>query len=186
VTGFFKALSSTLLALVAAGCASNPHYVYPMLPRPDDRERTLTCEQLDDDILRSDAVRWSMRIEGMKVRTSTTNAWMAMAMIPFFAVGGVPPFVPDLGPQAHLIAADARVVGLLEIKRSRGCPARATADPTVTDLDVLGQLQASEADWKAKKISEKTALANRMRLLDGLCDPQTIRASAKETMLPGP
>jgi hypothetical protein len=81
-------------------------------------------------------------------------------------------------------AADTRIVGLLEIKSSKGCPARSTADPAVTDLDVLQQLQGSEADWKARKIPEKTALANRARLLDGLRSPRAAPASGGESELP--
>jgi hypothetical protein len=155
-----------------------------LLPPPADTERALICEQLDDDILRSDAVLWSMRKEGMKVRTSTANAGLILANVPMLARSILPASFPDLGRQARLSAADARIVGLLDINSGKGCPARSTADPAVTELDVLHQLQGSEADWKSRKISEKTALARRARLLDGLRNPQAVRASATEAALP--
>jgi hypothetical protein len=116
----------------------------------------------------------------MKVRTNATNTGWIFANIPLMLVGGAAVSMPDLARQAHLSAADARIAGLLEIKSSKNCLARATADPRVTDLDVLHQLQVSEADWKVGRISEKTAIVNRTRLLDGLCDPQAIRASRSE------
>lgn len=176
---------ATLGVLVAAGCASYPQHDYPMLPLPTDHDRALACEQLDDEILRGDAVRWSMRSEGIRVRTSATNTGGLLANLTLIAVGGVSVPLPNWGDQALLSAADARIVGLLEIKSSKACPARATVDPSVTDLDVLRQLQTSEADWKANRISEFTAITDRMRLLDGLCDPQAIRASRSDATLPG-
>jgi hypothetical protein len=177
-------LLSALVSFAIAACASRPTHVYPLLQPPAETERALTCEQLDDDILRSDAVRWSMRSEGMKVRTSTANAGLILANIPMLAIGVLPASFPDLGRQARVNAADVRIVGLLEIKSGKGCPAQSTADPALSDLDVLRQLQGSDADWKARRISEKTAIANRARLLDGLRGPRAIQASGSQAGLP--
>jgi hypothetical protein len=174
-----RVLSSALLALAAAACAGNTRHVYPMLPLPGDRERAATCEQVDDDILRTDAVRWSMRSEGMTLRTSATNTGLLLAGLSLVAVGAMPMVAPDLGRQAQLGAADARLVALLEIKKSNACPERATADPSHADLDVLRQLQALAADRQARNISEHAALAERTRLLDGLCDPRAISTSGR-------
>jgi hypothetical protein len=179
-------MSSVLGALAIAGCQSHPTHVYPMLPPAASGERALNCDQLDDAILRSDAVRWSMRTEGMKVRTSATNTGEVLASIPMIAVSRVLVTFTDLDNQARVSAADTRIIGLLEIKSSKGCPARATTTSNVTDLDVLHQLQILDADWKAQKISEGIAIDHRAHLLDGLCDPQAIRAAKTDAKPPQP
>jgi hypothetical protein len=158
-------LEHALRALVfgaIGGCASAPHHDYPVLPQPDALTQTLDCGQLDDRILRADAIRWSLRAEGVKPQLP--EGWISKLVEP--------------RPQERraLESAERRITGLLELKAQKGCPGRASALARVTDLDILVKLRAVADHPEQDRYSRWTALNERTRLLDGLCDPQAIRA----------
>jgi hypothetical protein len=72
------------------------------------------------------------------------------------------------GGHAVLNAADGRILQLLQVKRSRGCPARATALPGKNDLTLLGELESIQGRIDAGKADEALLLEERTSLLDHL------------------
>jgi len=116
--------------------------------------------QLDDGILRTDAIRWSLRTEGVEPLPE----------------GGIRILEPRPQERRALESADRRITGLVDLKAQKGCPGRASAVPGMTDLDILVKLRAVTNDSKKDRYSRWRALNERTCLLDGLCDPQAIRA----------
>jgi hypothetical protein len=150
------------------GCAYRP-----MIQRPAEAVRpeyaSYDCSQLDAAILKIDTVRWVIRDDGGELETSGHKAARYAGnflMIPLsLGAGGGPFYMTDDG---HLVlnAADYRILELLRLKRARGCPAAATSEPGMTDLqmlEVLESLMPATGSPDRQTCDDRTALLDRLR-----------------------
>lgn len=158
-----------LASLAVAACAYQPTIEHPMSHPVMPGDAALDCEQLDLAILRTDTVRWVIRDDGGSLETSKERGSRYAAnviVIPLsLAVGGG--YIRDHG-SAVLDAADRRILGLLRLKRERGCPARDTAEPAMTDLQMLAVLEPlmpEDGDPDRAALDRRTALLDKLRAL---------------------
>jgi hypothetical protein len=156
--------------LALAACSYQPSMQHPKLPALVPIDTTMACPQIDVAIDRADTVRWLIRDDGGRLETSSHRAARYTGnflLVPLSVLAMTPMFMPDSG-HAVLDAADGRIRELLQLKRDRGCPPRATALPELDDLALLGALEATQADFGAGRVDEEQMLKQRTRLLDGL------------------
>jgi hypothetical protein len=156
--------------LALAACSYQPSMQHPKLPALVPIDTTMACPQIDVAIDRADTVRWLIRDDGGRLETSSHRAARYTGnfiLIPLSVLGGSPTMMAD-GGHAVLDAADGRIRELLQLKRDRGCPPRATALPELDDLALLGALEATQADFGAGRVDEEQMLKQRTKLLDGL------------------
>jgi len=150
------------------GCAYRP-----MIQRPAEAVRpeyaSYDCSQLDAAILKIDTVRWVIRDDGGNLETSGHKAARYAGnflMIPLaMGAGGGPIYMTD-GGHVVLNAADQRILELLRLKRVRGCPAAATSEPGMTDLqmlEVLEPLMPATGTPDRQTCDDRTALLDRLR-----------------------
>ena len=76
--------------------------------------------------------------------------------------------IRDDGGHTVLNAADGRIRELLQLKRDRGCPARATTLPGMDDLALLVELEAVQVQLDAGRGEQAALFGQRTKLLDGL------------------
>jgi len=158
------------IGLVLAACSYQPSMQHPKLPALAPIDTTMDCRQIDVAIDRADTVRWLIRDDGGRLETSNHRAARYTAnfiLVPLSVLAMSPAYMPD-GGHAVLDAADGRIRELLQLKRDRGCPQRATALPEMDDLALLGELEAVKADFGAGRVDEEQMLKRCTRLLDGL------------------
>jgi hypothetical protein len=153
-------LSAALLATFAlAGCQHQYQQTisYPKLLPAGAIEAGFDCAQLDDSILKTDAVRWVMREDGARL----VSPGKELAVIMLVAL--------DEGHNA-VHRADLRLHSLLSLKKDRHCLPRPTGHEAMTDLDLYEKLAALLDQEKTKESSAHTAelRAQRMQLLDKL------------------
>jgi hypothetical protein len=153
-------LSAALLATLAlAGChlQHRQTILYPKLVPAGAIEAGFDCAQLDDSILKTDAVRWVMREDGARL----VSPGMQLAVIALAS--------PDDGHSA-VHRADLRLVSLLSLKKGRNCLAQPTGHEAMTDLELYERVTALLDQEKAQDSSaHKTDLrVQRMQLLDKL------------------
>jgi hypothetical protein len=163
---------SLALALSLAACvAYAPSINHPTLAPPGSAEQTMDCARLDVALDRTDTVRWVIRDDGGTLEASSDRtaryAANAVLVVPLSLLLRNPVWFPD-GGHAVLNAADRRILELLQLKRSRGCPARATALPGKNDLTLLGELESIQGRIDAGKGDEALLLEERTKLLDHL------------------
>jgi hypothetical protein len=159
---------SLAVALSLAACvAYAPSITHPTLAPPGSAEQTMDCARLDIALDRTDTVRWVIRDDGGTLETSSNRAAGYVLAVPLSLLVRSPVFFGG-GGHAVLNAADGRILQLLQVKRSRGCPARATALPGKNDLTLLGELESIQGRIDAGKADEALLLEERTSLLDHL------------------
>jgi hypothetical protein len=160
-------------------CQHQPTISYPELRVAGDRERSLDCDAIEDQILKADAIRWVMREDGARLLSrwdlggrAAVNA--AAVIAGAFGVPLPPPYLSDEGSVA-LDQADQRVVSLLSLKSRKGCAPSPTAIEGKTDADLLVGLEEALAKERAatNPTEAMSSLAERTRLLDSLRPPST-------------
>lgn len=130
--------------------------------KPEDA--TYNCSQLEAAILRTDTVRWVIREDGGSLETSGHQAARLAGNLLLILGGG---YMND-GGHAVLNAADQRIAYLLRLKRDHDCPASATSEPGMTDLQMLEVL---EPLMPPNRTPDRQALDQRTSLLDHLRAP---------------
>jgi hypothetical protein len=163
---------SLALALTLASCVTyEPSIKHPTVAPPGSAEQKMDCAQIDVALDRADTVRWVIRSDGGELETSSDRAARYAAnvvlAVPLSILLSRPGYFPD-GGHAVLNAVDGRILAMLQLKRSRGCPPRATALPGKDDLTLLGELEPVQAMIDAGKGDEGVLFEQRTRLLDGL------------------
>jgi hypothetical protein len=156
-----------LACLAASGCASGgyrPTIEYPKAALKKPADSSYDCAQLDAAILRVDTVRWVIRDDGGRLETTGHRVARYAGNVLIFPLtsGG---YLTD-GGHAALDAADHRILELLRLKRTRGCPARPTAEADMTDLqmlDVLEPLMPADGSPDRKALDRRTALLDHLR-----------------------
>jgi len=160
------------IAMLEACNASIGCVYRPMIQHPAEAVRpeyaSYDCGQLDAAILKIDTVRWVIRDDGGELETSGHKAARYAGnflMVPLSLGLGHPGYLND-GGHAVLNAADYRIFELLRLKRARGCPAAATAEPGTTDLqmlEVLEPLMPATESADRQTYDDRTALLDRLR-----------------------
>jgi hypothetical protein len=164
-------MSATLaVALSLAACSYQQSLRHPKLPPLVPIDLTMDCRQIDLTLDRADTVRWLIRDDGGKLETSGHRAARYAGnaiVIPISLISYFPTYIPD-GGHTVLNAADGRIRELLQLKRDRGCPPRATALPGLDDLALLVELEGVQAQLDGDRGKESELLERRTTLLDGL------------------
>ncbi len=185
----------TACLLLQGGCASRSKdpgpLAYPFFKPAGDNAKELTCVQLDRTLRRVDAVRWSMRLDGKKAYTqlekvgqSIVMAGMSALLFPLdpfhstlYGVSSVAnPFVDD-----PVSAADARIIGLLRIKRDKNCAATRSGHAGKTDLDVLAALVLLGGQCLDDLREESDCIERRTEWMDRLYLEQPLAEMANPT-----
>lgn len=160
------------IAMVEACSASIGCAYRPMIQHPAEAVRpeyaSYDCSQLDAAILKIDTVRWVIRDDGGELETSGHKAARYAGnflMIPLSLYAFVPIYMTDGG---HLVlnAADHRILELLRLKRVRACPAAATSEAGMTDLQLLEALEplmTATGSPDRQTCDDRTALLDRLR-----------------------
>jgi hypothetical protein len=170
-------------------------YAYPKLPTPGALEQGLSCDALSVDLARAEAVRWFARNEGAMGYTEqqaalrhVTNAAeytaiTALVVLVVAAGGYVPDFSPAPPPDPNrslksqigeenlrwaIMHADARIVGLLKLRRDKGCAEQPTLVDGNGDLQNLAALDGLAHDSTAQHMSADARMHEQTRLLDEL------------------
>ena len=163
--------SLACIALIPAACTVyKPSLRYPKLEVVSDLERKLDCAHIDVAIDRADTVRWLIRDDGGRLETSAERSARYagnVIVIPFAVLLHAPGQYLRSGHDV-LDAADGRIRELLELKRERNCPPRATALAGLDEFAVLTRLEAVQARLADGKADEASLFSERMQLLDGL------------------
>jgi hypothetical protein len=164
-------MSATLAAALSlAACSYQQSLRHPKLPPLVPIDLTMDCRQIDLTLDRADTVRWLIRDDGGKLETSGHRAARYAGnaiVIPISLISYFPTYIPD-GGHTVLNAADGRIRELLQLKRDRGCPPRATALPGLDDLALLVELEGVQAQLDGDRGKESELLERRTTLLDGL------------------
>ncbi|NJD30842.1 MAG: hypothetical protein FIB04_03030 [Gammaproteobacteria bacterium] len=152
------------------GCTTyHPTISHPMSHAVRPEESALECGQLDDAILKADTVRWVIRDDGGTLESSGQRAVRyganALFAVPLSLILHGPAYVHEPG-SGVLDAADHRIVGLLQLKRDKGCPPAPTDEPGMTDLqmlEVLEPLTSGQGDLDREALDQRTTLLDHLR-----------------------
>jgi hypothetical protein len=158
------------IGLLLGACTYQQSLRHPKLPPLVPIDRTMDCRQIDLAIDRADTVRWLIRDDGGSLETSGHKAARYAGnavLIPISLISYVPAYIDD-GGHTVLNAADGRIRELLQLKRDRGCPARATTLPGMDDLALLVELEAVQVQLDAGRGEQAALFGQRTKLLDGL------------------
>lgn len=173
-------LAGLLAALLLAGCASETEFEYPEFEQWSARDGALDCAGLERDIRRTDAVRWSMREDGVVLggRHAKVLGLLGViagaAMVPLDASAGLNVasnagrYAFDEGEKNQLEQADRRLVRLLQRKRALGCAATPTDLEGLGDLQLLERIEALNRRQEAGEISHKAEVEARSLMFDDL------------------
>lgn len=128
--------------LVCAACSYQPTIQHPKLTKIAAPEAAMDCGRIDHAIDQADTVRWVIRDDGGHLESSGRKVarYAGNILMTPFLLSTWGAHLSD-GGNAVLNAADRRIVQLLQLKRGKSCPARATALAGVDDLALLGQVE---------------------------------------------
>jgi hypothetical protein len=170
---------------------------FPSLPPLGAIEQRASCAELDVELARSEAVRWYARQQGAApytpgevAATHAKNAakYTAMtALVILMMAGGGGGCCGSGGDRPALLsgedwrwavtAADRRTIGLLQLKQTRHCEARAVAGADRSDLQILEQIEIGERDRAAGHFVDTAYATQTTSWLDQL-NPVPLRSPA--------
>jgi hypothetical protein len=168
---------------------------YPKLGSPGLKEKNLSCDALGVELARAEAVRWFARNEGamgytaeqaaLRHATNAAEYTAITALVLLVAASGATPnfnFSPPSRPDPNrslaaqigeenlrwsVTAADSRIIGLLKLRRDKGCADRPTLVLGASDLQNLAALEGLH-QGSAQHLSEQARMHEQTRLLDEL------------------
>jgi len=169
-------------------------FAYPKLSTPGGHEQGLACDALGVELARAEAVRWFARNEGVMGYTEqqaalrhVTNAaeYTAITVLVVLAIaaGGSPSFPTPPPPHPNrslklqigeenlrwsITHADARILGLLKLRRDKGCAEQPTLVDGNGDLQNLAALNGLVHDAAVSHLSADARMHEQTRLLDEL------------------
>jgi hypothetical protein len=187
--------------------------LFPVVPAVGDAERGMNCQELEREITRAGTIRWYARQHlgaipftrheaavqhaDNALRGVAIGVGVAIALVGAAGGGGVSglggmsggaaPADYSPGLEAYrwaVTAADGRELGLLALKRERACPSTAVPSGARTDLELLGEVEATHRALEARQISDVDQRNQQTGLLDQLDPPPsaTVRLlSARES-----
>jgi hypothetical protein len=162
-----------LIMLTLCSCAHRS--TYPVLPTTTERDPELTCPELDDEILKANALRDAIYDEHGEVLTQAV-AEAALDTVfytdPVFAAIDI----FELGLRRNKLkqyieaaaAAEQRMQQVLTEKDQRSCPSGPTADETLTDSLILGRLRDLDEQLQREELQGSEYSKQRRELFDAL------------------
>jgi len=173
-----RALLAGLFALLIGGCASETSFEYPEFEQWDAFAAPRDCAGVELELRRVDAVRWSMREDGIRIggeplAKAGKIGLFALVAGASIAAGVAPTGFPydireERGREHTLEQADRRLVRLLQRKRELGCPPAPTARSGVSDMDLLAEVEALNRRRKAGEIPDWREVELRSQAMDEL------------------
>ncbi len=163
--------------LTLSACVSTSQF--PILPLESDQDASLSCEELENELLRANAFRDAiLEEEGDVLATelATDVADGAMSVVMADPLGAV---ISGVGGsiryrqryrqyQEVVSAAEARMIHVLTLREARQCPAGPSGDSTRAEQQILAELHGLDQRLSAEEVSEQAYREERRELLDAL------------------
>ena len=163
-----------LVAVLLSGCSSQPRSTYPVLPRVLESDSQIGCTGFDDELLKANAIRDEIyREHGDMIRAASLSVVTEIAADPLFGPlsGLLRGAAASRAAARYMEAADAagaRMEQMLTYKERDACPSTPTADPQVTEPEILQKLRGLAAQLDSEVIDEGQYRADRQSVLGAL------------------
>ena len=155
--------------LTLSACASTSQY--PILPLESDQDASLSCEDLENELLRANAFR-DVILEEQGDVLATDVAFGAISVATADPLGAALSGVLGLSShrqyQEAASAAEARMIHVLTLREARQCPAGPSGDSTRAEQQILAELHGLDQRLSAEELSEQAYREERRELLDAL------------------
>jgi hypothetical protein len=176
---------------------------YPEPRKPGPSEAALSCEALDVELARAEALRWVARENGAlpyssgeKLELHAEHAAIDIGIALLVLAGGVGSTGDSVdGPKAGewavddetfrwaLSAIDERISGLLQIKEEKACTGHQSLKVDASDLQLWHALQSAGLEKSAAQPDEHAVLARRTATFD-LLGPKDVMPFTAAIVLP--
>lgn len=155
--------------LTLSACVSTSQF--PILPLESDQDASLSCEELENELLRANAFRDAILEEQGDV-LATDVAFGAIDVVTAdplgAAISGVMGSRRYRQYQEIVSAAEARMIHVLTLRKARQCPAGPSGDSTRAEQQILAELHGLDQRLSAEEVSEQAYREERRELLDAL------------------
>ena len=159
--------------LTLSACVSTSQF--PILPLESDQDASLSCEELENELLRANAFRDAiLEEEGDVLATELATdvaggAFSVVTADPLgAAISGVMGSRRYRQYQEIVSAAEARMIHVLTLRKARQCPAGPSGDSTRAEQQILDELHGLDQRLSAEEVSEQAYREERRELLDAL------------------
>lgn len=155
--------------LTLSACASTSQY--PILPLESDQDASLSCEDLENELLRANAFRdVILEEQGDVLAMDVAFGAISVATLDPFgaALSGVLGLRWYRQYQEAASAAEARMIHVLTLREARQCPAGPSGDSTRAEQQILAELHGLDQRLSAEELSEQAYRKERRELLDAL------------------
>ena len=177
---------------------------YPRVSSVGKAEREMSCEALDVELARADAVRWFARARGalpythaeaIKVHARNVGVGFGIAVAAVFIAGAMADCpvcfggaggwggggghgyaVPPEKLRFAVTAADERIAGLLQLKSEKSCAALPSLQEGTTDLELWSKVSSVTAATESAEDADRIALLARTEAFD-LLGPKAVHDS---------
>jgi len=181
-----KLWAAFILVAVVSGCAGSGGEAglrYPLFNPEDYKDKSNNCEQLDHYLRQVDAIRWSMRQDGVELETDFEQV-VQLSIASVAAIAIAVPMVAVGAPEPNLVAmpysiaytepdnlkrADALLIALLAKRHELQCPPHPECAINSGKSDTLSQLLIVKMAVDSGEMAEQRGLDELTSLLDGLC-----------------
>lgn len=159
--------------LTLSACVSTSQF--PILPLESDQDASLSCEELENELLRANAFRDAILEEQGDV-LATDVAFGAIDVATADPLGAAISGVTGSWRyrqryrqyQEVVSAAEARMIHVLTLREARQCPAGPSGDSTRAEQQILAELHGLDQRLSAEEVSEQAYREERRELLDAL------------------
>lgn len=171
---YLRAIWPLLISVLLAGCSAQPRSTYPVLEQSLESDIELGCTNLEDELLKANAIRDAIFEEHGDV---ISEAYMSSALdvvsepitgVIFSVIRGMSTSRSSKKYLEAAAAASFRMERLLVLMIDKQCPTGPNEDPAMTDSQVLSELRLLESQLDREEISNKEYLEARKVLLDTL------------------
>ena len=155
--------------LTLSACTSTSQF--PILPLESDQDASLSCEELENELLRANAFRDAILEEqGDVLATDVAFGAIDVATADPLgaAISGVMGSRRYRQYQEIVSAAEARMIHVLTLREARQCPAGPSGDSTRAEQQILDELHGLDQRLSAEEVSEQAYREERRELLDAL------------------
>ena len=155
--------------LTLSACVSTSQF--PILPLESAQDASLSCEELENELLRANAFRDAILDEqGDLLATDVAFGAVDVAMADPLgaALSGVMGSRRYRQYQEIVSAAEARMIHVLTLREARQCPAGPSGDSTRAEQQILAELHGLDQRLSAEEVSEQVYREERRELLDAL------------------
>jgi hypothetical protein len=159
---------------------------YPRLRMPGVAEQRVSCADLDVELARTATIRWIARSRGAipYTRGEATATHLLNGLVNVVAgLFGATDFSadPDEKLRHGVTAAQRRTVGLLELKRAKGCEPRTIAGTGESDLYLLDEIEGARRNPAEGEEKAPAVLARETAWLDEL-NPSPTKIGPPESL----